>query len=290
MSNPNSYFDLDSRFSTTRQLTQQPVREKPPTGLQQGGLRSQGYLKGHFPNEPLISIITVVFNGEKYLEKTILSVIEQSYHNVEYIIIDGGSTDGTLSILQQYNSVINDWLSEKDTGIYEAINKGVKLAQGEYLLFLGADDCLYQNNVIAEVISQIQGSTYALIFGKIIYDTGEIVCSALGLKTILHNTVHHQSCFYHRSLFEDWNYDTSLKLIADYELNLMAYLQRWNYFPLDTIIAQCRKDGLSQNRKLYNLCVNETNRVRSKHLDGFQNLIFQLVFIVKAQLYQVYKK
>ena len=280
----------DPRFSTTRQLIPQQVREKPPTHLQQGGLRTQGYFKKNVPNNPLISIITVVFNGETDLEKTILSVIEQTYHNVEYLIIDGGSTDNTVSILQQYNSVINYWLSEADNGIYDAMNKGAKLAQGEYLLFLGADDYLYHNDIITTVINQVQGSTYSLIFGKIIYNTGDIVSSALGLKTLLHNTVHHQSCFYHRSLFQNWRYDPSFKLIADYELNLIAYLQHWNYLFLDTIITQCRKDGLSQSKASYPLFITETNQVRSKHLSSWKNLLIQFIFTVKAYLYRFYPK
>lgn len=290
MTNSGFYFDLDPKFSTTHQLIQREVSEKPPAGLVQGGLRAQGYFKSNFPNDPLISIITVVFNGETDLARTLLSVIQQTYQNVEYIIIDGGSTDNTLSILQQYNSVINYWLSEADSGIYDAMNKGVKLAQGEYLLFLGADDYLYENNILERVMNQLRGSIYSIIFGKIMYDTGEMIASSFGLKTLLHNTVHHQSCFYHRSLFQNWRYDTSFKLIADYELNLMAYLQNWNYLSLDLIIAQCGKNGLSQSEKSYHLFIAETNRVRSKHLGFWKNLVMQLIFTVKAHLYRFYQK
>jgi len=101
---------------------------------QTSNLKSQTY--------PLITIITVVYNGEKYLEETIKSVINQTYPNVEYIIIDGGSTDGTLDIIKKYEDYIDYWVSEKDKGIYDAMNKGILVSNGKYLLFLNADDFL----------------------------------------------------------------------------------------------------------------------------------------------------
>jgi hypothetical protein len=88
----------------------------------EGGLRIKGYFKKSLDNKPSISIITVVYNGEKYLEETIKSVITQTYDNVEYIIIDGGSTDGTLDIIKKYEDYIDYWVSEKDGGMYNAIN------------------------------------------------------------------------------------------------------------------------------------------------------------------------
>jgi glycosyltransferase involved in cell wall biosynthesis len=106
----------------------------------EGGLRIKGYFKKSLDNKPSISIITVVYNGEKYLEETIKSVITQTYNNVEYIIIDGGSTDGTLDIIKKYEKYIDYWVSEKDHGIYDAMNKGIKVAIGNGLLFLNAGD------------------------------------------------------------------------------------------------------------------------------------------------------
>ncbi|MDH5645697.1 MAG: glycosyltransferase, partial [Candidatus Heimdallarchaeota archaeon] len=91
-------------------------------------------------NKPLVTIITAVLNGVDTLERTILSVISQSYTNIEYIIIDGGSTDGTIDIIRKYEHAIDCWVSESDTGIYDAWNKGVRLSNGEWIAFLGADD------------------------------------------------------------------------------------------------------------------------------------------------------
>ena len=83
--------------------------------------------------KPLVSIITVVFNGEKYLEQTIKSVINQTYKNIEYLIIDGGSSDGTLDIVKKYEKQLSNWISEPDKGLYDAMNKGIKRAKGEII-------------------------------------------------------------------------------------------------------------------------------------------------------------
>jgi glycosyltransferase involved in cell wall biosynthesis len=108
--------------------------------------------KLHERSEPLVSIITVVFNGERYLEETIKSVINQTYKNIEYIIIDGGSTDNTLNIIKKYEDKIDYWISEKDKGIYDAINKGIKLSRGELIGIINADD-YYEIDVLEKVVS-----------------------------------------------------------------------------------------------------------------------------------------
>jgi Glycosyl transferase family 2 len=108
-----------------------------------GGLRTQGLFKDFDPRRPAISIVTVVYNGEKYLEQTIQSVINQSYDNLEYIIVDGGSTDRTLEVIAKYNNYINYWVSAPDHGIYPAMNKGTRLATGSHILHLNADDLFF---------------------------------------------------------------------------------------------------------------------------------------------------
>ncbi len=102
---------------------------------------SNSIVDSSFTNLPLVTVITVVLNGMGYLEKTIQSVINQTYPNVEYIIIDGGSTDGTLDIIKKYEDQISYWVSEQDNGIYDAMNKGIDVATGDYIQFLKLWSC-----------------------------------------------------------------------------------------------------------------------------------------------------
>jgi cellulose synthase/poly-beta-1,6-N-acetylglucosamine synthase-like glycosyltransferase len=153
---------LNENYSTTRLITKEKAEiinnhdnkfktvlflpeEKNRKG--EGGLRTKNYFKKSFENKPLISIITVVYNGEKFLEETIKSVINQTYDNVEYIIIDGGSSDGTIDIIKKYEDYIDYWVSEKDNGIYDAMNKGIDLATGIWINFMNAGDLFFDNTI-----------------------------------------------------------------------------------------------------------------------------------------------
>jgi len=116
---------------------------------------------------PLFSIITVVYNNEKYLEETILSVLKQSYKNFEYIIVDGGSTDRTLEIIKKYNNKINYWVSEKDKGIYDAFNKGMSLCRGNFIGIINSDDT-YTKNSLKIISSYIKKKpVFDFIFGSV---------------------------------------------------------------------------------------------------------------------------
>lgn len=234
-------------------------------------------------NKELISIITVVYNGEKYIEETIISVINQTYENVEYIIIDGGSTDGTLDIIKKYEGRIGYWVSEKDRGIYDAMNKGIDVANGKWIYFLGADDKLYDLMTLTNLSGYFQ-KDYDFINGKIIYTDGNIVKSVFGIKMLLHNTLHHQGTFYNKRLFENFKYDLTFKIIADYELNLKLYLTKNNnHCIINNLIANCRNDGISHTQ-LSN-SINETNCVRKKCIGFISNILLQSIYIVKVFLH-----
>lgn len=178
---------LDENYSTTRLLTKEKpniisdVQDKLETLLflhdgenrkGEGGLRTKGYFKKSFENKPLVSIITVVYNGEKYLEETIKSVINQTYDNVEYIIIDGGSTDGTIDIIKKYEDKIDYWVSEKDKGIYDAMNKGIDIASGDWINFMNAGDNFYDIDVLTNIF-ELDIKELDLICGSFIVTGGE---------------------------------------------------------------------------------------------------------------------
>lgn len=107
---------------------------------------------------PKFSIITVTYNAEKVLEDTIQSVISQTYHHVEYIIVDGASKDDTLSIIDRYRSRIHTVVSEPDKGLYDAMNKAISLASGDYLCFLNAGDCFHEDDTLQQMVHSIHGS------------------------------------------------------------------------------------------------------------------------------------
>jgi glycosyltransferase involved in cell wall biosynthesis len=121
--------------------------------------------------KPLVSIITVVYNSEQFLEKTILSVINQSYTNYEYIIIDGGSTDKTIEIIEKYNTSISKWISEKDNGLYDAMNKGMHLASGDYIWFVNSGDQIHLTSTLEQIFSKIE------LLPDLIYGETEIIDS-----------------------------------------------------------------------------------------------------------------
>jgi len=118
-----------------------------------GGLRVKGVHKHTLPGAPLITVVTVVRNGGATLEETILSVVNQTYRNVEYIVVDGASTDGTLDIIRKYEDRIDYWVSESDKGIYDAMNKGIDLATGEWLNFMNSGDKFVSGDVIMNIFS-----------------------------------------------------------------------------------------------------------------------------------------
>jgi glycosyltransferase involved in cell wall biosynthesis len=124
----------------------------------EGGLRTKGCFKQSYTDKPLITIITVVFNGEKFLEKAIQSVINQTYDNIEYIIIDGGSTDGTLDIIRKHEHAIDYWVSENDGGIYDAFNKAITVSLGDYYNIIGSDDVLFRESIKQVVDTQLKNT------------------------------------------------------------------------------------------------------------------------------------
>ena len=150
---------LATLTNLTQTLPQSLTRELPPPHPQRqgvGGLRTQGLYKQSLADLPLISVVTVVFNGEAYLEQTIQSIINSAYPNVEYIVVDGGSRDNSLAIIQKYDQYIDYWVSEPDRGIYDGMNKGTVLASGDYTLHINADDLLFDSQCLASVVREIQ--------------------------------------------------------------------------------------------------------------------------------------
>lgn len=198
------------------------------------------------PNNPLVSVVTVVYNGEKYLEQTIQSVINQSYGNVEYIVIDGGSTDGTLDIIKKYEDQIDYWVSEKDKGIYDAMNKGIQVATGEFIAFINADDW-YEKNAIEHVIKAYnQKKNTDFFYGNLSYikKNGEVVLweGNRGNKGL---EIPHPTCFIRSSILKRELFNADFSIVADAELTLRLFNSNIESFYIDEVIANFRDGGVS---------------------------------------------
>ncbi|QIP12030.1 glycosyltransferase [Spirosoma aureum] len=231
---------------------------------------------------PPFSIITVSYNAIKTLEQTIKSVLLQDRTLFEYIIIDGRSNDGTVDYIKKYEKDIKYWISEQDKGIYDAMNKGIEKAEGRWILFLGADDRL-EPNILNEVNKYLDDSM-DLIFGNVIFTNGKKYNSTFNVKTLLNNTVHHQGAFYNRKIFETFRYDISIKIMADYELNLLIYLARMRRKKLDIVVSECNLHGLSSE-------VDNTLQELDLIHDKYYNFILKLVVsnAIKIKYFLHYK-
>ena len=233
---------------------------------------------------PLFSIITVVFNGERFIQNCIQSVLAQTFTLYEYIVIDGGSTDKTVEIIKSYEKQLSYWVSEPDSGIYHAMNKGLNRVNGRWIFFLGADDRFFDNEVLSR-ISGILKDELDIVFGNIKYNSGDIVISKFSVKTLLHNTIHHQSAFYSRRNFLKWRYDQKFRLISDYELNLKIYKKKGGYRYIDTCIAICDQSGMS--RSLLDIAFKETNEIRRRYHGVVQSWLLKVVYYIKFKIKNV---
>jgi len=234
-------------------------------------------------NYPLITIITVVYNGEKYLEETIKSVINQTYPNVEYIIIDGGSTDGTLDIIKKYEDKIDYWVSEKDEGIYDAMNKGIDVASdNSYLLFLNAGDTFCDNNILKKVTENLKEDT-KIIYGsaKIFNENNSFLTDLKPLNFTKSNlnrfstrVVCHQSIFVHKSIICKYNLNYRLKAELNWFYDIeKLILDKKQIVKLDFAISNYLLGGEGD----INFIENNFERIKVTY---YQNNIFNFIMII----------
>ena len=210
------------------------------------------------------TIITINYNNGKELRRTIESVINQTFRDVEYIIIDGGSTDDSVDIIKQYAEHIDFWISERDHGVYNAMNKGLKRAHGEFVIFMNSGDSFYSPNVIEEIDRQISDTD--ILFGNVCDSASGKVYggikagSEVTFLTLKKEILCHQGTFYRRSIFDSHPYDESLKLIADWKVNVQAIIfDNCKVKVVDTMVANYDLTGLSTTQR--QLHADERQRV-----------------------------
>lgn len=200
---------------------------------------------------PLLSIIIPSFNCSLTISATIESIINQSYKNYELIIIDGLSTDSTLDILKKYASDHSNikWKSEKDNGIYDAMNKGIKMASGEWIYFLGSDDSFYNNHILSDVNAFLTVPNVDIIYGNVnstVY--GEKYDGEFDKAKIATKNIAHQAIFYKRTIFKKLGlYDTKYKMLADWDFNLRWMIKNnIRRKHIDLVIANYAPGGKSE--------------------------------------------
>lgn len=256
-------------------------------------------------NYPKISIITAIYNDKKYISKTIESVLNQSYPNIEYIIIDGGSTDGSVEIIQNYikskpKNIKHDiakFISQKDKGISDAFNKGIKLSSGDYINFQGASDVMDNKNCIEELFCDIEKS-YDLIFGRIKRvsedELNQIIYFSENYKNFKFNSIlwkmsiPHQALFTSKDFFEKYGLFRIDKIYSmDYEQLLRAYKDKEKLKILykNIFISKWKAGGIGTNHTKKILLEYHQNKIENKIANRFI-----LHFIYKWTLFKLFIK
>lgn len=239
---------------------------------------------------PLISIITVVFNSRDLLEKTIRSIISQKYKNIEYIVIDGGSTDGTIEIIRKYESNIKQWISEKDAGIYDAMNKGLSKANGEYVWFINSGDEIADQEVIEKIFNTDDNVDCYYGSSLLVYRDGSIeketrIPSQLTWRTMLDGmVVSHQAIIFRRRCVG--LYDLKYRLVSDHDwiirgLKTSKVIKRIN-IPFTKYLL----GGISDKR--FNACWKERFIITASHY-GKQTIVYSILLYIIAVLKRLRK-
>ena len=210
-----------------------------------------------FMDSPLISVITIVYNSVSTIEETILSVINQTYPYVEYIIIDGNSKDGTLDVVKKYYDKISYLISEPDRGIYDAMNKGLKLATGNWVNFMNSGDCFYSETVLSDIFANRDLTNQGVIYGDTLmkYDLKHKVVLAtpfFNSKSFYHGMgICHKSLFVRMDCVRNLEFNLQYKISADYHMMFNFYRKgiRFCYIPMivsvyDAVRGLSKEDGL----------------------------------------------
>lgn len=200
-----------------------------------------------------ISIVTVCYNAERYIENVFLSVKFQTYSNIEYIVVDGESNDGTLDVIKKYEGVISRWISEPDNGVYDAMNKALDLATGDFLLFLGADDHFISYDTISNAVQFMNQKDY-VYYGDVYRNVRNDLYRGKFSKYLLAcENICHQAIFYPKSVYKQVKYDLNYPIYADYIYNIRNWRKyTYKYIPVCIAYFNCTGvSGASSNAEKY---------------------------------------
>jgi GT2 family glycosyltransferase len=220
------------------------------SGRRSGGRRTLNQEVFATADGPRISIVTVVRNNAKTIRRAIESVLNQSYTNIEYIVIDGGSTDGTLEIIQEFNDRLALWISEPDDGIFDAMNKGVSLTGGDYVALLNSDD-YYRSDAIQKVAIAIEMTRPDVVYGDYIFVADDVqieVPTPATVDLLGGMTLGHPAMFVSRQTYQRLGlYDLRYSLSADFDLALRLYLAGCRFEKVPGLIAYFTSGGAAES-------------------------------------------
>lgn len=238
---------------------------------------------------PVFSIITVTYNAAQWLERTILSILRQSYPHIEYIIIDGGSTDGTVDIIRQYQEGLSYWISEPDNGLYDAMNKGLAQAGGDYVWFINAGDTLHTADTIQEIMSSLKKK---VSLPDVIYGDTMIVDAkgySRGLRRLrppkkltwksfrMGMLVNHQSFIARREIAPFYN--PEYKLAADFDWCILCLRQAKIVYNTRRILSDFLENGLSSAQRKESL--KERYAIMRKYYGTFSTSLLHIWFALR---------
>lgn len=248
--------------------------------------------KKSYDNKPLISIITVVYNGEKHLEETILSVLNQTYDNIEYIIIDGGSTDGTVEIIKKYEERIDYWVSERDSGIYDAMNKGIDVVSGEWINFMNVGDSFFDDNVLDVVFTKNKFENIDVIYGnhKVVYPNKTRIAEAGSMRDIWKGSQFcHQSSFIYSTFHKSKRYNICNKIGADFEFFYTAFKNGAKFGYVDVVMTNYAAGGISDVKRVESV-VERWNIIDKSIKTNFYYIWLIIKEMLKHQIKKLIKK
>ena len=215
-------------------------------------------------SRPLITIITVCYNASSTIEQTILSVLNQTYSNIEYIIIDGNSTDGTVDTIKKYENKITHWISEPDKGIYDAMNKGIKSASGEWINFMNSGDTFYSNTILNDIFHN-SFIPFDVIYGNTnyVYSYGNIIRKAGNVTSNNYMPFTHQSSFVKTSLLKSLGFDYQYKICADRDFFHKIFLDKKKFKNINLTISNYEaEEGISSINA--NMLLYEIGKIENK--------------------------
>lgn len=241
-----------------------------------------------------LSIITINYNNKAGLEKTINSVLNQTWQDFEFVVIDGASTDGSTTIADEYRQKLSYYLSEPDSGVYNAMNKGIKKANGDYLLFLNSGDILAEDTTLEKIQKHLDGQ-FGIYYGDALYlePNGEIKRTypeKLSFSFFLEHNLSHQSSFIKRGLFDEiFLYNENYRIVSDWEFFIYAICKmNINYQHLDQVICKYDVSGISSLLANHKTMHEEREKTIFKYFPLFIDDYREITLIKSKRLQQFF--